>query len=76
MSFTDSPLKRSIGLSGAIRFLIAVLAVIAISAAFAAGRYAVAIAGVVFVVAAIALGYRGWLARRAASADTTPKPQA
>jgi hypothetical protein len=71
---TDSPLRRSIGLSGVIRFLIAVLAVIAISGAFASGRYAFGIGGVVFFVAAIALGYRGWLARKATAADTTARP--
>lgn len=71
MSGTDAPLKRSIGLSGVIRFLIAVFAVVAISAALAAGRYALAIVAVVFLVVAIGLAYRGWLARKAASADTT-----
>lgn len=65
MSETDTPLKRSIGLSGVIRFLIAAVAVIAIGAALASGRYALAIAGVVFLVVAIALGYRSWLARKA-----------
>ena len=68
MPETDSPLKRSIGLSGVIRWLIAVAAVIAIGAAFADRRYGLAIAGVVFLVAAVALGYRGWRARQAASA--------
>ena len=76
MSGTDSPLKRSIGLSGVIRFLIAVLAVIAIAAAFAAGRYAMAIVGVGFVLAAIALGYRAWLARKGAKTDSPPQPPA
>jgi hypothetical protein len=74
MSGTESPLKRSIGLRGVIRFVIAVSAVIAIGAAFAAGAYALAIVGVVFLVAAIALAYRGWLARKAAGVDTTPPP--
>lgn len=67
-----SPLKRSIGLSGVIRWLIAVVAVIAIGAAFADGQYALAIAGVVFLVAAVALGYRAWRARQAAGAAATP----
>lgn len=57
MTQTDSPLKRSIGLSGTVRFLIAVGAVIAIAAAFAAGRYVLGIAVMVFLVAAVALGY-------------------
>ncbi len=40
MAQTDSPLKRSIGLSGVIRFLIAVIAVVAVGAAFADDNYA------------------------------------
>jgi membrane protein implicated in regulation of membrane protease activity len=66
---TDSPLNRSIGLSGLIRWLIAVGAVVAIGAAFAAGRVALAIAGTVFLVAAVILGYRAWRARSEAGAD-------
>lgn len=63
MSQPDSPLMRSIGLSGVLRWLIAAAAVIAIGAAFADGRYALAIAGVVFLAAAVALGYRARRAR-------------
>jgi hypothetical protein len=63
MSQDKSPLSRSIGLPGVIRWLIAVLVVIAISAAFADGHYALGIAGLVFVVVAVALGYRAWRAR-------------
>ena len=73
MTRTDSPFKRSIGLSGVIRFLIAVSAVIAVGAAFASGRYAMAMIAVAFLVAAIALGYRGWLARNAAGAGSSGK---
>jgi type IV secretory pathway VirB2 component (pilin) len=76
MSGTDSPLKRSISLSGVIWFLIAALAVIAIGAAVAAGRYAMAVVGVVFVLAAITLGYRASAARRAAKTDSSPQPPA
>ena len=64
MTETDSPLGRSIGLSGVIRFLIAVVVVVAVGAAFADGRYGLGIAGVVFVVAAVTMGYRAWRARQ------------
>ena len=60
MTENDSPLGRSIGLSGVIRFLIAVVVVVAVGAAFADGHYRLGIAGVVFVVAAVILGYRAW----------------
>lgn len=69
----DSPLTRSIGLSGIIRWLIAAAAVIAIGAAFADGRVALAVAGLAFLVAAVALGYRARRARRAAGAPSTPR---
>ena len=74
MSQTKSPLRRSIGLSGVIRWLIAVAAVVAIGAAFADGHYALAIAGVVFFVAAVALGYRAWRARQAGAAVSPQRP--
>jgi uncharacterized protein (DUF58 family) len=70
----DSRLKRPIGLSGVIRLLIAVLAVIALGAATAAGRCALASVVAVFLVAAIAFAYRGWLARKAPGADVTRHP--
>ena len=60
----DSPLKRSIGLSGAVRWLIAIAAVIAIGGSFAAGRTTMAIVGLVFLVVALALGYRAQRPRR------------
>ncbi len=72
MSQTNAPLRRSIGVSGVIRWLIAVAAVIAIGAAFVDGHYALAIAGVVCFVAAVALGYRAWRARQAAGAPVSP----
>jgi len=53
-----SPYSRSIGLAGLVRWLIVVVGAIAVIAAFAAGFYALAIAGVVFLAAAAALGYR------------------
>jgi hypothetical protein len=59
----ESPYSRSIGLSGLIRWLIVVAGVIAVGAAFAAGFYALAIAGVVFLAAIAGLGYRAWRAR-------------
>ena len=64
MPQTDSPLRRSIGLSGVIRWLLAAAAVIAIGAALTSGHYALGIAGVVFLVAAVTLGYRAWRARQ------------
>lgn len=66
MTQTDSPLKRSIGLSGVIRFLIVVVAVVAVGAAFAADHYALGIAAVVFFVVAAVLGYGASRARRSA----------
>ena len=63
MTETNSPLKRSIGLSGFIRFLVAVVAVIAVGAALADDNYVLGIAGVVFVVAAVVLGVRAGRAR-------------
>jgi type IV secretory pathway VirB2 component (pilin) len=70
MSEIDSPLKRSIGLSGVVRWLIAVAAVIAIGGAFAAGRNSLALAGLVFLLVALVLGYR---ARRVRGAGGTPR---
>ncbi|MEE8134067.1 MAG: hypothetical protein V3T56_03370 [Gemmatimonadales bacterium] len=64
MTETDSPLGRSIGLSGVIRLLIAVAVVVAVGAAFADGHYMLGIAGIVFVVAALIMGYRVWHARQ------------
>jgi len=57
-----TPLSRSLGLSGVIRWLIAAAIVVAIGAALAYGRYALATAGIGFLAAALGLGY---LARRA-----------
>lgn len=62
MTRPDAPLARSIGLSGVLRWLVTVAAVIAIGAALADGRYALGVAGVVFLAAAVVLGY---LARKA-----------
>jgi len=66
MTRANSPLGRSIGVSGAVRWLIAVVAVIAIGGAFAAGRPALALGGLGFLVAALALSYRSWRARHRA----------
>ena len=73
MPQTDSPLRRSIGLSGVIRWLIAVAAVVAIAAAFAEGFYALAIAGVVFLGLGVTLAYQAWRARKEAGAAISPK---
>ena len=54
MTRPDTPLTRSIGLSGVFRWLVAAAAVIAIGAAIAEGRYALAVAGVVFLLVAVA----------------------
>jgi hypothetical protein len=69
MSEPGSSVRHSIGLSGVIRGLLAVGAIIAIAAGLADGRYGLAVAGVVFFVAAAALGY---LARRARQATIAP----
>lgn len=58
MSADNSPLNRSIGLSGVLRWLITIAAVIAIGAAAVAGRFGMAAALAVFVVLAAVLGYR------------------
>ncbi len=58
MTQPRSPLTRSIGLSGLLRWIVAVAAVIAIGAAVSERRYALGAAGALFLVAAIVLGYR------------------
>ena len=58
MARPNTPLTRSIGLSGVFRWLVAVAAVIAIGAAIAEGRVALAVAGLVFLLVAVALSYR------------------
>lgn len=54
MSESNSPLTRSIGLSGVIRWLLVVGAVIAVAAAYTAGQRTLAIAGGAFLVIALA----------------------
>lgn len=61
MTDPESRLNRSIGVTGAIRWLIAVAAIIAIGAAFAEGRYGLGIAGLVLL--AVAGGAALWLRR-------------
>lgn len=63
MPSPQSPLRRSIGLHGTVRWLIALGAVIAIGGAIDAGHYGLAAAGLVFLVAAVALGYKAWKAQ-------------
>ena len=58
MTRPNTPLTRSIGLSGVIRWLVAAAAVIAIGAALAEGRFALAVAGAVFLLVAVVLSYR------------------
>jgi cation transporter-like permease len=64
MSEGSSPISRSIGVIGVLRWLLAVAAVIAVGAAFAAGYYLLAIVALLFVVAAVVLGLVAWQARR------------
>lgn len=66
MTETDAPLRRSIGLSGVIRFLITVSAAIVIGYAFAEGNYALGIVGGGFIVVAVVFGYLAWRARQSA----------
>jgi len=72
MSPPESPLRRSIGLHGTIRWLIALAAVIAIGGAIDAGHYGLAAAGCVFLVAAVALGYRAWKSQDSAADRRSP----
>lgn len=64
MTRPQTPLRRSIGLSGLLRWIVAVAAVIAIGAAVSERRYALGAAGVTFLVAAVVLGYRARQARQ------------
>ena len=72
MQQPDSPLNRAIGVTGLIRWLIAVAAVIAIGAAVADGHYGLAIVEVVFFVGAAVLAYRTWRARQDAEGGGAP----
>jgi hypothetical protein len=54
----NSPLKRPIGLSGVITFLIAVAAAITVGSAWFDGRYALAGVAAVFFVGAMLVGIR------------------
>lgn len=72
MAQDNSPLNRSIGVSGVIRWLIAVLAVLAVGAAFAERHYALGVAGAVFIAGAVILGYRGWRSRQAVDSAAPP----
>ena len=76
MAQVESPLTRSIGLSGLIRWLLAVFAMIAIGAALSAHRYVLAIAGLIFFLIAIGFAYRAWRARQAADTALSPRPPA
>ena len=67
MTDRESPLRRSIRFSNLVRGFIALVAVIAIGAAFAAGRIGLAIAGVLFFVVAASFGYRAWRLRQSAT---------
>lgn len=66
MPQSDSPVTRSIGLSGVLRWLVAVVATIAVGAAFADGQYALGVAGIVVIAGAALLGYQASRARRRA----------
>lgn len=73
MAPDTSPLRHSIGLSGVLRWLIVVAAVIAIGAAFTSGRSGLGIVGLLFILVAAALGYRASRLRRSASAGPEPR---
>lgn len=74
MKSSDSPLTRSIGLSGIVLWLIAIGAVIAIGAAFSAGRYALGVTGIVFYLVAAWGSYRIWRARQEAGTKPGGSP--
>jgi hypothetical protein len=75
MSHSEAPLHRSIGLSGGLRFLLAVVAVATLVGAFATGLLILGIVGAVFLIAAVVLGYQARRARLAADADLTSRRQ-
>jgi hypothetical protein len=58
MSEPESPLKRSIGLSGILTFVVAITAAIAVGAALFDGQYALAAVAAVFFVGATLIGIR------------------
>jgi hypothetical protein len=60
----NNPVNRSIGWTGTFRWLLAVVAVIAIGAALAEGRWALAVAEVVLCAAAVVGGFLFWRARQ------------
>ncbi len=74
MTVEDSPLRHSIGISGVMRWIIAVAAVVAIGAAVADKRYALAIVTFAFLLVAGILGYRAWRAHQAADTKGAPHP--
>lgn len=67
-----SPLLRPIGGSGILRFLIAIVGVLAIAGAFNAGRPVLGIGGALFVVVALLLGRRAARARQDAGEGAAP----
>jgi len=69
MSPSDAPLHRSIGFSGGIRFLLAVVAVATIAGAFATGLLLLGIAWAACLLVAVILGVQARRARLAAGAD-------
>jgi hypothetical protein len=74
MAGTNSPYGRSIGITGVVRWLLVVAAVIALGAALAAGKFA--LAGALLAVIAVAAVLAPW-ARRASAppgpgSHTTP----
>lgn len=67
-----TPLQRSLGVSGVLRFLLAIAGVVALSAAFNAGRVGLGIAGVLFIVVAVILAAHAAQARRNAGPNPPP----
>lgn len=72
MPHGPSPLRRSLRLSGIVRWLIALGATFAVGAAFAARYYLLATVGILFFLAAVALAFRAWQARQAAENHVSP----
>ena len=65
----NTPVQRPIGWTGALRWIVAVAATIAVGAAFYKGRYALGAAGTGFLIVAVVLAVRAARSRRDAGGN-------